>query len=62
MPFGATASSGSFGGLGAGSTMFCVDPERELAFVCLTTGALEDSRNFERMQRLADLVLASIVD
>ena len=62
MPFGLTASSGTFGGLGAGSTMFWVDPERELVFVCLTSGTLEDSRNFERMQKLSDLVLASVVD
>jgi CubicO group peptidase (beta-lactamase class C family) len=62
MPFGLTASSGTFGGLGAGSTMFWVDPQRELVFVCLTSGTLEDSRNFERMQKLSDLALASIVD
>jgi CubicO group peptidase (beta-lactamase class C family) len=62
MPFGLTASSGTFGGLGAGSTIFWVDPERELVFVCLTSGTLEDSRNFERMQKLSDLVLASVVD
>ena len=42
--------------------MFWVDPERELVFVCLTSGTLEDSRNFERMQKLSDLVLASVVD
>jgi len=62
MPFGLTASSATFGGLGAGSTMFWVDPQRELVFVCLTSGTLEDSRNFERMQKLSDLVLASVVD
>ncbi|MBW2274665.1 MAG: beta-lactamase family protein [Deltaproteobacteria bacterium] len=62
MPFGLTASSGTYGGLGAGSTMFWVDPERELAFVCLTSGVLEDSRNFERMQRLSDLVLSALTD
>jgi CubicO group peptidase (beta-lactamase class C family) len=62
MPFGATASRGTFGGLGAGSTMFCVDPERDLVFVCLTAGILEDSNNFERMARLSDLALAAIVD
>lgn len=61
-PFGLTASSGTFGGLGAGSAMFWVDPARELVFVCLTSGTLEDSRNFERMQTLSDLVLASVVD
>ena len=62
MPFGATTSPGSFGALGAGSTMFWVDPEREVAFVCLTTGALEDSTNFERMAVLSDLALAALVD
>jgi CubicO group peptidase (beta-lactamase class C family) len=62
MPFGLTASSNTFGGLGAGSTMFWVDPERDLAFVCLTTGLMEDSRNFERLQRLSDLVLAAATD
>ncbi len=62
MPFGLTASSGSYGGLGAGSTMFWVDPERELAFICLTSGVLEDSRNFERMARLSDLAIGAVVD
>ncbi len=62
MPFGLTASPATYGGLGAGSTMFWVDPERELAFICLTSGVLEDSRNFERMARLSDLVLGAVVD
>lgn len=62
MPFGATASAETFGGLGAGSTMFWVDPRRDVTFVCLTTGVMEDSRNFERMQRLSDLALAAVVD
>ena len=61
-PFGLTASSATFGGLGAGSTLFWVDPQRELVFVCLTTGLIEDSRNFERLQRLSDLVLAAVDD
>jgi CubicO group peptidase (beta-lactamase class C family) len=60
MPFGLTASPTTFGGLGAGSTMFWVDPERDISFVCLTSGLLEESRNFERLQRLSDLVLAAV--
>jgi CubicO group peptidase (beta-lactamase class C family) len=59
-PFGLTASASTFGGLGAGSTVFWVDPERELVFVCLTTGILEDSRNFERLQQLSDLALSAV--
>jgi CubicO group peptidase (beta-lactamase class C family) len=62
MPFGLTASPWTFGGLGAGSTMFWVDPARELVFVCLTAGLLEESRNIERLQRLSDLVLSAVTD
>jgi CubicO group peptidase (beta-lactamase class C family) len=62
MPFGLTTSPRTFGGLGAGSTMFWVDPERELVFVCLTAGLLEESRNLDRLQRLSDLVLSAAVD
>ena len=40
---------------------FAADPLRELVFVCLTTGVLEDSRNFERMQGLSDLALGALV-
>jgi CubicO group peptidase (beta-lactamase class C family) len=62
MPFGLTASPRTFGGLGAGSTMFWVDPQRDIVFVCLTAGLLEESQNFERLQRLSDLVLSAVVD
>jgi CubicO group peptidase (beta-lactamase class C family) len=62
MPFGLTASPRTFGGLGAGSNMFWVDPERELVFVCLTAGLLEESRNIDRLQRLSDLVLSALTD
>jgi CubicO group peptidase (beta-lactamase class C family) len=62
MPFGLTASSETFGGLGAGSTVFWVDPQRALSFVYLSAGVLEDSHNFERLARLSDLVLAAVVD
>jgi CubicO group peptidase (beta-lactamase class C family) len=60
-PFGHTASPGTFGGIGAGSTLFWVDPERALSFVCLTAGLLEESRSVERFQRLSDLALAAVV-
>ncbi len=60
--FGETASPGTFGGIGAGSALFWVDPARDLTFVCLTAGLIEESRSFERFQRLSDLVLASVVD
>jgi CubicO group peptidase (beta-lactamase class C family) len=58
-PFGRRASPHTFGALGAGSTLFWVDPERDLTFVCLTSGLLEETHSIERFQRLSDLVLAS---
>lgn len=60
--FGLTSSSRTFGGLGAGSAMFWVDPERDLTFVLLTSGLLEETRNLDRCQRLSDLVQAAVVD
>lgn len=60
--FGTTASPGTFGGIGAGSTIFWVDPERDLTFVCLTTGLLEESHSLDRFQRLSDLVHAAVID
>ncbi len=61
-PFGTMCSPGTFGGLGAGSTCFWIDPERDLTFSFLSTGLMEDSRHIERTARLADIVLASLVD
>jgi CubicO group peptidase (beta-lactamase class C family) len=60
--FGTMASPGTFGGIGAGSTLFWVDPERDLTFVCLTAGLLEESHSVERFQRLSDLVHAAVIN
>jgi CubicO group peptidase (beta-lactamase class C family) len=61
-PFGTMCSPGTFGGLGAGSTCFWIDPERDLTFSFLSTGLMEDSRHIERVARLSDIVLAALVD
>lgn len=58
--FGMTASPGTFGGIGAGSGVFWVDPERELTFVCLTSGLLEEGRSCERFQRLSDIAISAL--
>jgi len=60
-PFGTLASPGTFGHLGAGTAMYWVDPARELIFVCLTAGAMEESYSMERFQRLSDLVHAAVI-
>ncbi|SEB31604.1 serine hydrolase domain-containing protein [Rhodococcus koreensis] len=56
------ASARTFGGWGAGSTIFWVDPERDLTFAMLTTGILEDTDHIVRCQKLSDLVLAAVVE
>ena len=60
-PFGVLNSPQTFGGVGAGSTGFWVDRERELSFAFLSTGLMEDSHHFERLGRLSDLIVSSIV-
>jgi CubicO group peptidase (beta-lactamase class C family) len=60
-PFGVLNSPQTFGGVGAGSTGFWVDPGRELSFAFLSTGLMEDSHHFERLGGLSDLIVSSIV-
>ena len=60
--FGTLASPDTFGAVGAGSTLFWIDPKRDITFVCLTAGALEESYSLERFQCLSDLVLAAVVE
>jgi len=61
-PLGITTSPGTYSGQGAGSTLFWVDPDRDLTFVCLTAGVIEDSDNIMRFQKLSDMVVAAVVD
>jgi CubicO group peptidase (beta-lactamase class C family) len=56
-PFGVLNSEGTFGGIGAGSTAFWVDPERALGVVFLSSGLMEDSYHLQRLQRLSDLAI-----
>lgn len=59
-PFGLQTSPMTYGGLGAGSTVFWVDPERDLTFICLTAGLMEEGRSFLRFQRLSDLAVSAL--
>jgi CubicO group peptidase (beta-lactamase class C family) len=59
--FGVLNSPGTFGGFGAGSTGFTVDPEHDLTLAFLSAGLMEDSYHFERLGRIADMVVSSIV-
>lgn len=57
--FGTLASPRTFGNYGAGTTLFWVDPERDLTFVCLSAGVMESNANIERFQRLSDIVISA---
>ena len=60
--FGNLCSPRTFGGLGAGSTAFWVDPARDLTFSFLSVGLMEDSYHLERVSRLSDIVVSALVD
>src|SRR5918912_1211609 len=60
---GMLTSPRTFGGMGAGSTMFWVDPERELSCVFLTSGLITcELRNTDRMQRISEMVVSELVE
>jgi CubicO group peptidase (beta-lactamase class C family) len=60
MPFGTLASPRTFGGIGAGSTMFWVDPDTDLALTFLSAGLMEETRSYERFLRISDMVHAAV--
>ena len=57
--FGTLASPRSFGNYGAGTSLFWVDPERDITFACLTAGVMGHNANMRRFQKLADMVLSA---
>ena len=60
-PFGQLASPRAFGGFGAGSTAFWIDPATDVTYAFLSSGLIEESYSVERHQRLSDLVHSAIV-
>ena len=61
-PMSNFSSSHTFCGWGAGSTCFWVDPALGLSFSFLSTGLMEETWHIERIQRLSDLVVTSLVE
>ena len=59
--FGTLTSPRTFGNHGAGSTLFWVDPELDMSFVCLTAGVMDEGDNIERFQRLSDIAVSAAV-
>ena len=60
--FSVMNSPNTYGGFGAGSTGFTVDPARDLTLAFLSTGLMEDSYHFERIGMLATLVLSAMTE
>jgi CubicO group peptidase (beta-lactamase class C family) len=58
--FGTLASPGTFGNYGAGTTLFWVDPDRDLTFSFLSAGLMESNANTERFQKLSDMVFSAV--
>lgn len=58
--FGTLASPRTFGNYGAGTTLFWIDPVRDLTFVCLSAGVMEHNANTRRFQKMADLILSAV--
>lgn len=57
--FGSFTSPGTFGNSGQGSTLYWVDPQRDLTFVGLSTGVMNSGDNIERWQRLSDVATSA---
>jgi CubicO group peptidase (beta-lactamase class C family) len=58
--FGTLASPGTFGNYGAGTTLFWIDPQRDLSFTFLSAGLMESNANTERFQKLSDMVISAV--
>lgn len=59
--FGALTSPRTFGNYGAGSSLFWVDPVRDITFTYLSAGIMESNDNIERFQRISDLVTSAAI-
>ena len=59
--YGTLCSPETFGNYGAGSALFWVDPVREISFAFLSAGVMNGGDNFERFQRLSDIVTSAAI-
>jgi CubicO group peptidase (beta-lactamase class C family) len=59
--YGTLASPETFGNYGAGSSLFWVDPVRDMTFAFLSAGVMASDTNIERFQRLGDIAISAAV-
>lgn len=59
--YGTLTSPNTFGGYGAGTTIYWVDPELDLTFVGLCTGVMNSADNYLRWRRLSDIAVSAAI-
>jgi len=59
--FGPFTSPRTHGNYGAGSSLFWVDPDRDLTFAFLSAGVMEESDNVARFQKLSTLAVSAAI-
>jgi CubicO group peptidase (beta-lactamase class C family) len=59
--FGPFTSPRTHGNYGAGSTLFWIDPERDMTFVCLTAGVMDEGENVLRFQKLSTIAASAVL-
>lgn len=59
--FGPFTSPRTHGNYGAGSTLFWIDPERDMTFVCLTAGVMDEGDNVLRFQKLSTIAASAVL-
>lgn len=59
--YGTLASPGTFGNYGAGTSLFWIDPAREITFAFLSAGVMDSAPNIERFQRISDVVISAAI-
>ena len=57
--YGTLASPETFGNYGAGTSLFWVDPVREITFSFLSAGVMNSDTNIERFQRISDVLISA---
>lgn len=59
--FGPFTSPRTHGNYGAGSSLFWVDPERDLTLVFLSAGVMEESENVARFQKISTMAVSAAI-
>ncbi len=59
--YGTLCSPQTFGNYGAGTSLFWVDPVREVTFAFLSAGVMSQGDNIVRFQRVCDVVSSAVV-